>query len=179
MFTTSSHAAWQLDQSNSSINFVTIKKGNIAESHTFKEFSGSLNSEAASIEISASSVDTKVDIRNERMREFLFETGAFPTISINADVTSVIPSIATGQSRLISLPASLELHGVKNEISLALRVSKLSEEVYVVSSAEPVLIRAKDYAMLEGVLKLSSLVNNLPIAETVPVSFSLQFNKKS
>ena len=179
MFTTSSHAAWQLDQSNSSINFVTIKKGNIAESHTFKEFSGSLNSEAASIEISASSVDTKVDIRNERMREFLFETGAFPTISINADVTSVIPSIETGQSRLISLPASLELHGVKNEISLALRVSKLSEEVYVVSSAEPVLIRAKDYAMLEGVLKLSSLVNNLPIAETVPVSFSLQFNKKS
>jgi len=149
MFTTSSHAAWQLDQSNSSINFVTIKKGNIAES------------------------------RNERMREFLFETGAYPTISINADVTSVIPSIETGQSRLISLPASLELHGVKNEISLALRVSKLSNEVYVVSSSEPVLIRAKDYAMLEGVLKLSSLVNNLPIAETVPVSFSLQFNKKS
>ena len=177
MIAANSHADWQLDQSNSSINFVTIKKGNIAESHTFGEFSGTLTSDKATITIATSSVDTKVDIRNERMREFLFETASFPNISISADIKSIMSNLETGQSSLVAIPATLELHGVTKQIVVSVRVSKLNADSYLVSSSEPVLIRAKDYALLEGVLKLSSLVNNLPIAETVPISFSLQFNK--
>ena len=70
------------------------------------------------------------------------------------------------------------MHGVSKDIKLVARISKLSKTRLLVSSSQPVLIRAKDYNMLEGVVKLSSLVNNLAIAETVPVSFSLAFESE-
>jgi len=169
---------WQLDTANSSISFISIKKGNIAESHTFNEFKGKIDKGVASIVIQTSSVDTKVDIRNQRMREFLFETGVFPEISVNAEIESALAIMTAGQTKLISLAANLNMHGVSKEISLITRVNKLSDTRIAVSSAQPVLVRAKDYGMLDGVIKLSSLVNNLAIAETVPVSFSLVFESE-
>lgn len=172
------HQGWKLDTSNSSISFISIKKGNIAETHTFSEFSGKVDKGSATVTIKTESIESNVDIRNQRMREFLFETGLFPEITISADVDSALAKLSVGQSELVSLPASLSMHGVTKEITLMIRVSKLSETRVLVSSSQAVLIRAKDYNMLEGVVKLASLVNNLAIAETVPVSFSLVFESE-
>ena len=170
--------SWQLDSSNSSVSFVSIKKGNIAETHTFSEFDGQVNSGVASVTIQTESVESNVDIRNQRMRKFLFETGLFPDILISANVEAALNNVEVGQSKILSLPANLSMHGVSKELSLVARISKLSNNRILVSSSQAVLIRAKDYNMLEGVLKLSSLVNNLAIAETVPVSFSLVFESE-
>ncbi len=172
------HQSWQLDPSNSNLSFISIKKSNIAETHTFSEFDGNIDGGNATVTIKTQSIESNVDIRNQRMREFLFETGVFPEITIKADVEAALAKLEVGQSQLITLPANLSMHGVSKEINLAARISKLSKTRLLVSSSQPVLIRAKDYNMLEGVVKLSSLVNNLAIAETVPVSFSLVFVSK-
>lgn len=169
------HQNWQLNPSNSSVSFISIKKSNIAETHTFAQFDGKVDGGTATVTIKTESIESNVDIRNQRMREFLFETGLFPEITIKANVEAALAELEVGQSQLISLPANLSMHGVSKDIDLAVRVSKLSKTRLLVSSSQPVLIRAKDYNMLEGVVKLSSLVNNLAIAETVPVSFSLAF----
>ena len=50
----------------------------------------------------------------------------------------------------------------------------MDSETLLVSSTQSVLIRAANFDMVEGITKLASLVNNLPIAETVPVNFSLE-----
>jgi len=172
------HQNWQLDSSSSSISFISIKKGNIGETHTFSEFDGKVDQGKASVTIKTESIESNVDIRNQRMREFLFETGLFPEITISANVESALAELEVGQSEIVSLPASLSMHGVSKELNLIARISKLSKNRVLVSSAQAILIRAKDYNMLEGVVKLSSLVNNLAIAETVPVSFSLVFESE-
>lgn len=170
-------ASWNLDTANSRVNFVTIKKGNIAESHTFSDVSGSVVAGKASITIKPDSVDSRVPIRNERMREFLFETGLYPSIEIIADVEQVIDNLKPGHSAIVTLPASLSMHGVSEELNLEVRISQLGANTLVVASTQSVLIRAANYNMLEGITKLSSLVNNLPIAETVPVNFSLALTR--
>jgi len=168
---------WTLDVDKSRVNFITIKKGNIAESHVFDDVMGHVSDGKARITIKPDSIDSRVPIRNERMREFLFETGTYPTIEISADVDDAISKLEIGDSVLRTIPASLSLHGVTKELNLEVRISKLNDDIMVVASTEPVLVRAANFNMVEGIIKLSSLVNNLAIAETVPVNFSLELRK--
>ncbi len=64
------YADWQLEADQSHIHFVSIKKAQVGEVHTFKQLSGSIDeSGKAAITIQLDSVETQVPIRNERMRE--------------------------------------------------------------------------------------------------------------
>lgn len=114
-------------------------------------------------------------IRDERMREFLFETELFPVVEINADVTEIMGGLKNDDSLLAELAATIAMHGESNDAKALVRVTAVSDKKLIVTSTTPVLVRAADYKMVDGIQKLSSLVNNLPIAESVPVSFSLVF----
>ena len=172
------HDIWPLVQNESSISFVSVKNGKIGEVHTFTDFSGVLDHGKATITIKPDSVDTNVPIRNERAREFLFETGVYPTISISSDVTAAMKEAAEGTTKMLVVPASLSMHGVTKEISLNVSVSQNGKGTLTVSSSKPVLIQAADYNMDSGVAKLAELVGGIPIATAVPVSFVLTFKKK-
>lgn len=169
---------WLMDADHSRINFVTIKKGNIAETHRFGTIRGSIVDGKANIIIDAVSVDTRVPIRNDRMAEFLFETQLYPKITVSADVNALLQEHTEGNSHLVSLPVIVSMHGTSKEHEISVRLSQVGKNTLIVSSTEPVLVRAADYGMVAGIRKLSSLVNNLPIAESVPVNFSLQFAKE-
>ena len=82
-----SKAGWVLDESKSEISFISIKNLSIAETHEFRNLSGTIDDEGnLEIKIPLSSVETKITIRNERMKKMLFETSKFA----NALVTSKI-----------------------------------------------------------------------------------------
>ncbi len=167
--------AWTLNTEQSSINFVSIKKKNIAESHRFTDFSGDIAEGRATIAIKPDSIDSRVPIRDERMRAFLFETDTFPIIEINANVNEVMGNLNDGDSLLVELPITVAMHGENKTTKAFVRVTAVTDTKLIVTSTQPILVRAADYKMTEGIQKLSSLVNNLPIAESVPVSFSLVF----
>jgi len=169
-------ARWALNTEKSEVNFISIKKGNIAETHVFNDISGHILNGKAQFTIKPDSVDSRVPIRNERMREFLFETNVYPTIEINANVGDLVSSLKPGQSNMMTIPASLSMHGATKEIKLETRLSMINANTIVVSSTQSVLIRAADFDMVDGITKLASLVNNLAIAETVPVNFSLELD---
>jgi len=174
--TQDSAARWALNTEKSEVNFISIKKGNIAETHVFNDISGHILNGKAQFTIKPDSVDSRVPIRNERMREFLFETNIYPTIEINANVGDLVRSLKPGQSNMMTIPASLSMHGATKEIKLETRLSMINANTIVVSSTQSVLIRAADFDMVDGITKLASLVNNLAIAETVPVNFSLELD---
>ena len=174
--TSNTSTQWILDSAKSKVNFISIKKGNLGESHNFTDVSGEIDNGKASILIRPDSVDTKVPIRNQRMRDLLFETGIYPSIEVAADVNSIIDQLEIGSSLIATVPASLSMHGVSKDLNLELRINKLNSTTLIVSSTQPVLIGAADYNMADGITKLAALVNNLHIAESVPVSFSLQFS---
>ena len=80
-------AAWTLDNDSSQVSFVSVKAGDAGEVHRFTEISGELSSGGnASVTIQLASVDTLIPLRDERMRELLFQTNLFPTASLNTDI---------------------------------------------------------------------------------------------
>jgi len=73
-------AAWTLDNDSSQVSFVSVKAGDAGEVHRFTEISGGLSADGnASVTIQLASVDTLIPLRDERLREMLFQTDMFPT----------------------------------------------------------------------------------------------------
>lgn len=63
-------AAWQLDNEKSTLSFISIKKNDIAEVHQFNSLSGEVDQSEIKFVIDLASVDTKIALRDQRMRDF-------------------------------------------------------------------------------------------------------------
>ena len=171
------HDIWNLTKDQSSINFISIKKGSIGETHSFKDFSGILDHGKAAINIDVASVDMLVPIRSERAVKYLFEATQFSSINVKSDVTVAMKAVKEGETLFMNLPATLSLHGVTKEIMPNVSVTRNGKKTLTVSSVKPVIIRAADYNMDAGVAKLSNFVGDIPIATSVPVNFVLTLKK--
>ena len=180
LITSPAYSAWQLDSNQSSVTFVSIKKGTIAENHRFKSFSGEINNNGmVSININLNSIDSNIAIRDSRMSEFLFETAMFAQARFNAALNNLeIDAIAVGTSKRLSVKGSIDLHGQQQELILDVLVAKLSENNMIVSTLQPVMIKAADFSLVAGINKLKALANLPSIAHVVPVSFVLTFKSK-
>jgi len=178
LITAPAYSAWKIDSSKSSLTFVSIKKGTIAENHRFKKFSGGINKGIANISIDLNSVDTNIAIRDERMAEYLFETAKFSQASFSVQLNeNEIDAIASGSSKNMTLKGRFDLHGQQQDLTVNVVVMKLSEKNMVVTTQEPVIIKAEDFALVAGINKLKSLAHLPSIAYSVPVSFVLTFTE--
>ncbi len=166
---------WSLDPKASAISFVSVKKSDIAEAHSFDSFSGVIaESGTATVTIDTNSVKTGVEIRDERMIEFLFESVKFPNITITSD-TFPLEKLEIGSTQIERIAATLSLHGIEQEIMMDVILHSVSDSKIAVSTIRPIIVKAKDFGLAEGISKLSSLVGDISIGKSVPVSFSLTF----
>ena len=87
LFASSATAHWTLDNDASTLSFVTVKADHVGEVHTFDQLSGDINDDGSvQITIELASVNTLIDIRNERMQNMLFETNLFPQAIISGAI---------------------------------------------------------------------------------------------
>ncbi len=176
-FLAASHQAFSqlatLDNSNSSVSFVTTKVQDIQEVMRFDRLSGEISDEGqVEIQIEATSVNTAIAIRDDRMKEHLFEVAQFPEISVLADIdVANLPE----QTGMVQIPATLQILGMKYGVELNLLVSVTEEQILVVS-AEPVLVNAGELGLAKGLDTLGQLAGGIWIGQSVPVSFALTFN---
>jgi len=169
---------WQLNQDLSQINFVTIKKQHIAENQRFDQFSGQVTKGKVNISINLASVNTNIGIRDERMKEHLFNISTFPTATFSADITEkVLNTIAVGQTKRLTVSGTISLHGVSQKVQAEVLVAKLSKTSMLVTSMQPLLIKAKDFTLIEGINTLQKLAGLPSIGYTVPLSFVLVFER--
>ena len=181
IFTANSNAAeWQLDSDNSQLNFISTKKVHISEIHHFKDVQGRFDSQGElTLNVNLASVDTNIVVRDERMKKFLFEVEHFATATIFATIdTEVIAAIAEGASRLLTVDATLDLHGEQKLLTMDVIVTRLVGAKLSVASVAPVIIDVADFSLVAGVEKLRELANLPSISYTVPVSFYLMFKLK-
>jgi polyisoprenoid-binding protein YceI len=173
-------ADWVIDSSGSQLNFISIKKMNIAEVHQFKQLQGSYDSKGNFVlDIDLASVDTQVPIRDDRMKKELFEVSKFSTAKLTAMIdTDQIDAIAEGASERFTFDAKLDLHGVSKPITLDVIVTRLVGAKLSVVSAKPVIINADDFELASGINKLMELASLPSISHVVPVSFYLTLKLK-
>ena len=173
-------AAWTLDTTASYLNFVTAKNTHNVEVHSFTGLSGDISAAGvATLTIDLATVSTGIDIRNQRMRDLLFETATYPTATITVTVpANAISSLAVGQSSATDISASLNLHGVTGAITTKVSIQKLSANRVLVQSLSPILIKAGDYALADGVEALRAIAGLGSISVAVPVDFALVFDAR-
>lgn len=177
LLSTTALADWQVDSSQSQVFFISTKNLNVSEILSFKQITGKLTDDGKfSADIAVSSVETGIDIRNQRMRDMLFKADMFPNVTISATLPKAIMELAKGASLRTELPATLSLMGLSKDLSLDLIVNKTNDGKYLVTSAKPVLLVAGDLGLKEGVEALQKVAGLSSIGLTVPVTFNLVLN---
>ncbi len=170
-------AAWQLDNTQSRLSYISIKKGDVAEINHFTTLSGRLDEQGkATLSIQLDSVKTQVDLRDERMRTVLFETSKFSQAQFSAQFDlHKLQQLAVGSMMVLRLEGEFSLHGIQQKMPAELAVSKLSEHRLQVSSYAPLVLDANYFQLAQGVEKLRELAGLPSISMAVPVSFVLIF----
>ena len=174
LFSVVVNADWVVDQTQSSINFLSTKKEHVTEVHSFESFAGKIsNTGSANIEIDLSSVKTGIEIRDQRMMEHLFDVKQFATAQLTADVPmALLERLKKGDAVTQVMKGRIDLHGMTQELSAKVKFINTASGLHV-SSVEPLLVDAKKFALVEGIEALRKLANLSSISYTVPVNFSL------
>jgi polyisoprenoid-binding protein YceI len=173
--------AGTLDPAASRISFVSVKAGEVAEPHYFDGLSGQVGADgAAEVTIDLASVETAVDIRNERMREMLFEVARFPqaTASVQLD-PAAMATLATGDTLVQPVTATLDLHGRESEVATELAVTRIAADKVQVQTVAPIIIDSRVYDLFGGIEQLREVAGLPGITPQVPVTLSLTFNRSA
>lgn len=171
---------WQLVTDSSELNFVTIKKSHVTESHTFDSLSGALSvMGTAHLTIDLGSLDTGIELRDERMESMLFEIATFPqaTASIQFSETQ-LENLSVGASQTSDLTYTIDLHGFENDLSISTQVTCLSDNEVLVKSAKPFVIDAAAFGLEGGVEALREIAGLDSISPFALVDFTLVYEKE-
>lgn len=171
-------AQWALDATKSSVSFISIKNDSVAEIHGFGTLAGSVGAAGdVQVTIDLGSVETLIDIRDERMREMLFETVKFPAATVSATVDpALLAAVAEGGTVIADLPVQLSLHGHVQALTVPTAVIGDGDGHMRVIALQPVIVRAEDFGLDAGVAALQKIAGLQAISTAVPVTFHLVFS---
>ena len=179
LFLASSAAAhWELDNNSSTLSFVTVKADHVGEVHTFDQLSGDINDDGSvQITIELASVNTLIDIRNERMQNMLFETNLFPQATISGQIDlDAVAEMDAGVSQAISVDFDLAIHGESSSYTADVLVTR-TESGVLASTVKPIIVMADTHGLVSGVEALREVAGLPSISRAVPVSFNVVFEQ--
>ena len=174
----SASAHWELDSNSSTLSFVTVKADHVGEVHTFDQLSGDINDDGSvQITIELASVNTLIDIRNERMQNMLFETNLFPQATISGEIDlDAVAAMDAGVSQAISVDFDLAIHGESSSYTADVLVTR-TESGVLASTVKPIIVMADTHGLVSGVEALREVAGLPSISRAVPVSFNVVFEQ--
>lgn len=169
-------ADWTLDAGASVVSFGSIKNDFIGEAHTFSGLSGSVGSDGAvSVAIDLTSVNTNIDIRNERIGEHVFAGATTAMLSSEVDM-SMFEGLAPGESTVAELDGTLTLMGEDVTVYLDMFILRVSDNVVLASTNSATYISTEDLGIDAGIDVLQGLASLDSITRVTPVTFRFMFN---
>lgn len=172
--------SWQLDADASTLGFASVKNGSIAEGHRFTGLSGSVGEGASELVIDLSSVDTAIPIRDERMREMLFDVAQFPEVVFESDLGSdALEGLDAGESRSVEVSGELAMRDKRVPVTATVLVTRTGEDRVMVSTQRPIVVSADALALSEGIERLRDVAGLESITPSVPVTFTLTFDREA
>ena len=181
-FAHADNAVWESD--NNHISFLSIKvnqqKNSITEQSTFTSSKAMLDKDGMfTLTIDLNSVKTNVDIRDQRLKDWVFETAQFGTATVSGKVDAdAVNKLAVGETLKLEQPLELDIHGQKVKLQAELNVQRSAEDKIMVNTLTPVILDTKAMKMEKGVMQLVEVMALSSIVEQVPVSFAGEFMRK-
>jgi polyisoprenoid-binding protein YceI len=179
IFSNAALAQWDLDSEKSAINFISIKNNTVAETHSFSSLVGMIGADGkVRVGVDLDSVQTKIGIRDERMREKLFETSKFPAATITAQLTpEMLADLSAGRTVAVDVPLSVDLHGQQQTLTAPLTAIVGSEGSLRVFSSRPIVVNAQEFGLVAGIEALQKIAGLNSISTAVPVTLHLLFTR--
>ena len=171
---------WTLNPEMSNLTFQSVKKQTVVESSGFATFQGTIDeSGRADVTVLLDSVDTKIDLRNVRMRFLFFETFKYPEAKITAQVDpALIADLATVRRKQVPMEFTMDLHGVQKSYTANVTATLLTDDLVSVASAAPISIPVADFNLTEGLGKLQDAAN-VTIIPSATVTFDWVFARNT
>ena len=166
---------WVIDKELSQLNFTSIKNNSVGENHHFKSFSGSLNKDGTfELIIDMTSVNTHIDIRDQRLKEHAFQTNKFPTATIQGVLDFIVEDTLVYSEQI---SATITLAGITSTIKARVTIDATNEEMFRVTSYHPILLSTDALKLSQGIEKLQKLAGLRSIDTVVPVTFDFYLKK--
>ncbi|MCW9029464.1 MAG: YceI family protein [Kangiella sp.] len=177
----SDDSEWSLDNDASHLHFVSVKNNQIGEVSTFETLKGHLSGNGQfALEILLDSVNTGIEIRDQRMKEHLFNSKTNIAFIVNGSFDlSKIDDQKVGTSSQHTLEATIQLGNETVDIQTPVVIQTLADDQLRVTSVSPVIIATSSLKLDKGVDKLKSLAGLRSIDRVVPVTFDLYLKPKS
>ncbi|MCY0963597.1 YceI family protein [Parathalassolituus penaei] len=169
-------AGWTIDD-GSSIAFSSTKNTDITEEHHFRDFDGFVtDGGSATVNVRLTSVDTGVEVRDQRLRNTLFDIAHFPTAVLQMSVPkAAMADLKAGKSATFQASGALALHGKRVPVKASLQAEPSSDNRIVVTTAAPLMLDATAFSLTDGINQLREMAGLQSIASTIPVSLNLVF----
>lgn len=167
--------AWTVQPEGSSLSYVSIKNGDTGEVNKIAGLSGNVEDDGtAALVLDLATVDTGIDIRNERVKTILFNVAEMPTAGIAAKLNMAdFEGLKAGDVAKAEFTVTVTLHGQEVEYDVDAEIARLSDDEVLVSTTAPVLVSAEDFELTAGLDELQKLAGLDSISPVVPVTFTL------
>lgn len=166
---------WTLDGEASHLAFGSIKKDKIGEVNSFSGLKGTVDADGkADVTIDLTTLETNIDIRNERMLEHVFKGAGEAQLTTQLDMDEV-KGLAVGEMAAVDVEGALSLLGVSTELDLEMVVVRLAENKVMALSNDMVFVGTEELGVTAGIDKLMELAKLPGITRTSPVTLRLVF----
>jgi len=125
-------------------------------------------------EIDVASVQTNIDIRNERMLKWVFTNGPKAVLSAGVDMEA-LKALGVGDTMMMSVDGTLALNGNDQAIQTDLFIAKLADNKIMATTDGMVMLSIDQSGLTEGVDKLMELAGLPGITRVSPVTLRLVF----
>ncbi|WP_350578331.1 YceI family protein [Pseudomonas sp. HY2-MNA-CIBAN-0224] len=176
----SAQASWYLDGESSRLSFITTQNTNVANKHRFLVLHGKVDRKGhAQLRIEMDSVNSAVPLRDERMRDQLFDFKHFPEAQITAQINlQPINELAPGAQVELRLPVTVSLRGKQHTYEAELLATRLDEQRFQVVTLEPLMLQAEDFGLQPELETLRKSAGLSAISFSVPVNAVLIFTAR-
>jgi hypothetical protein len=169
---------WTSVDALSSVAFGSVKKDVVGEVHTFSDVKGSVDETGAvAVDIDLASVETFIDIRNERMMKYIFDDGKATAVLNGAVDMDDLNALAVGDIGTTDFEGTLTFAGIEADVYVEMMVARLKEDRVLVTTSDFTMLSTADLGIDPGIDKLMELAELPGITRVTPVTIRMVFEK--
>gem|GEM_PF-343498 len=169
---------WVLSANESKVAYLSIKKETVGELNHFSGLSGGIAEDGkVLVDIDLSTVETYIDIRNQRMAKHVFGDHTKATLQAALNMGAV-NQLALGATMVMDVEGELSLMGKQIPVEVSILAARLSDTRILLATDEMITVSTKDLGVDKGVSTLMEIAKLPSITRTVPVTLRMVFEKQ-
>lgn len=171
-------AVWKSVAEQSRVAFGSIKNDTNGEVHHFNKVSGTVSEKGElKLTVDLASVETNIDIRNERITKHVFQEGKATAVITGEIEMGEVTSLKPGETKVLEIQATLAFAGSENDIDVEMLVARLSDDRVLVTTSDFMMLSTDDLGIDDGINVLQQLAKLSGITRVTPVAVRMVFEK--